>query len=78
MLDLDALPLEEWEQLDDETEGEDLGNFTVGVQAMERVAEAIGAKKALPTLFEIIAQFMRNADDWKCRHAGLMAVAQVA
>eukprot|EP00457_Paulinella_chromatophora_P000919 gb/GEZN01000921.1/.p1 GENE.gb/GEZN01000921.1/~~gb/GEZN01000921.1/.p1 ORF type:complete len:1093 (-),score=158.86 gb/GEZN01000921.1/:83-3361(-) len=52
-------------------------NFSVGSEAVDRLAQALRAKKMLPLTFKLINELMAK-DDWRFRHAALSAMAQVA
>jgi hypothetical protein len=51
----------------------DITNFDVALSGIERIGRAIGAKRFVPTLFEILGQYMTNPD-WRCRFVALMVV----
>ncbi|KAF9585152.1 hypothetical protein BGW38_003684, partial [Lunasporangiospora selenospora] len=51
-------------------------NYSVGENAMDRLSRALGGKAILPVSFSIIPN-MLGSDNWKARHAGLMAVSAI-
>ena len=65
----------EWENSDESDD--DMGNYAIGFEAVDRLARSIGPKKTLPVAFEMISQFLSQQGDWKYRHAGLMILSQV-
>ncbi|KAG0255635.1 hypothetical protein BG011_004999 [Mortierella polycephala] len=67
---------EEWYTADDH-DSEDQGEiYVIGEHAMDRLARALGGKAILPVTFAYIPQMLAN-DDWKARHAALMAVSAI-
>ena len=56
----------------------DYTNSDVGLEALDRIANAIGHKRVLPTTFAIIGEFMADGENWRRRYAGLMAIAHIA
>eukprot|EP00808_Paulinella_micropora_P005544 g3035.t1 len=68
-----------WDQREEEGGGDedDDSCFSVGSEAIDRLAQSLRAKKILPFTFKLIKELM-DKEDWKLRHAGLSALAQVA
>jgi HEAT repeat protein len=66
----------EWENHDEDDEDEDYSNYDVGEEALDRLAMAVGGKTVLPIANTLIGQFLSH-EDWRYRHAGLMAVSQI-
>lgn len=54
---------------------EDVTDFDVGSEALDRFAVALGGKACLPVILEQVQVFAQSAD-WKQRHAALMAISQ--
>eukprot|EP01102_Stenamoeba_stenopodia_P001227 TRINITY_DN1105_c0_g1_i3.p1 TRINITY_DN1105_c0_g1~~TRINITY_DN1105_c0_g1_i3.p1 ORF type:complete len:762 (-),score=222.20 TRINITY_DN1105_c0_g1_i3:1190-3475(-) len=72
MVDLEENPA--WNKGEDE-DMEDL-NCTIGEEALDRMALALGGKVLVPTLFGLINQLL-NSNDWRHRHAAMMAISIV-
>lgn len=68
---------DEWNNSKDDDEDTDLTNYDVGIDALDRIASTLGAKLVLSVAFSLIPNFMSNGD-WRYRHVGLMAIAQIA
>jgi hypothetical protein len=60
---------EEWQTMD--------GNYEVGEEAIDRLANTIGPKRTLPVAFELMSQYMSQRSDWRYPHAGLIALTQL-
>ncbi|KAF0734185.1 hypothetical protein Ae201684P_003140 [Aphanomyces euteiches] len=60
----------------DEADAEDISNVDVGAEALQRMAQAIGFKKALPVSFNLVSQYA-GQNDWKYQYAALMALTQI-
>ena len=54
----------------------DITNFDVALSAIERLGRAIGAKKFVPVVFQMLGGFLSSAD-WRSRFVGLMALAPI-
>lgn len=67
--------LAEWENEDEDDEDTDVTNYDVGEEALDRLAIALGGKAMMPVLFGVIQQWFPS-EDWKKRHAALMAISQ--
>ncbi|OQR85799.1 importin-like protein [Achlya hypogyna] len=63
------------EEMDDD-ENEDISNVDVGSEALQRMAQAIGFKKALPTCFALVQRFASHGD-WRHQYAALLGLTQV-
>jgi HEAT repeat protein len=74
MFDLEDNP--EWYEADDENEDDDDDNATVGETSLDRLATALGGKTVLQPCLNLIAPIMQS-EDWKFRHAGLMALSTI-
>jgi importin-5 len=79
MLELDDV--ETWsptvcEEVDDLV-SQEISNFDVGSEALERLVNAIGAKKSLPTCFALIHEYASRGDSWLHRHAALVGLCQI-
>eukprot|EP00946_MAST-07B_sp_MAST-7B-sp1_P002315 g2315.t1 len=55
----------------------DITNFDVALSSIERIGRAIGAKRFVPILFEMLGQYMTN-QDWRSRFVALMVLGSVA
>eukprot|EP01006_Ploeotia_vitrea_P033760 TRINITY_DN65626_c6_g1_i2.p1 TRINITY_DN65626_c6_g1~~TRINITY_DN65626_c6_g1_i2.p1 ORF type:complete len:844 (-),score=60.36 TRINITY_DN65626_c6_g1_i2:38-2569(-) len=64
-----------WGETDEDEE--ELINYDVGVEALDRIANALKGKKVEPVAAKCIAQALESTD-WKYKHAGLIALAQIA
>ncbi len=73
-IDEDWLRPKEGYQVDKDGEEEDNVNF--GKTCVDRLVAAIGDEKMLPMLADIVNKTLQ-VDDWKYKHAGLMAFSQV-
>ncbi|XP_071481332.1 importin-5-like [Diadema antillarum] len=74
MTDLEDDP--EW-ALSDEIEDDDSdSNAVAGESALDRFACGIGGKTMLPHIIAIVPSLLQN-EDWKSRHAALMAISAV-
>eukprot|EP00427_Karlodinium_veneficum_P011921 CAMPEP_0169096962 /NCGR_PEP_ID=MMETSP1015-20121227/19272_1 /TAXON_ID=342587 /ORGANISM="Karlodinium micrum, Strain CCMP2283" /LENGTH=1123 /DNA_ID=CAMNT_0009157749 /DNA_START=60 /DNA_END=3431 /DNA_ORIENTATION=+ len=70
-------PLKEWAgRMDDEEGEEDVDEmFHSGEECIDRLVEALGMEAVSKSLFEKIGLFL-NQEDWKTKHAALVAVKQ--
>ncbi|XP_071084426.1 importin-5-like [Haliotis cracherodii] len=76
MVDLENDP--DWSVQDkDEDEDEADSNAIAGESALDRLACALGGKTMLPHIVTNISQMMAH-DDWRYRHAALMAISACA
>lgn len=77
MVDLedDEESLAEWSVADDVEDDSD-SNPVVGENAVDRFACALGGKVVLPIIMSNVPQMLQN-NDWRYRHAGLMALSAV-
>lgn len=66
---------DDWEKsiVDEDDEDAD-DNFRTGLDAVDRLATALGGRVFLPVASPMITQLLQNSD-WKSQHAGLMAVS---
>jgi HEAT repeat protein len=67
--------LAEWENEDEDEDDTDVTNYDVGEEALDRLAIALGGKAMMPVLFGVIQEWFPS-EDWKRRHAALMAISQ--
>ncbi|KAF9978604.1 hypothetical protein BGZ73_001520 [Actinomortierella ambigua] len=74
MADLDED--EEWYTTDDLDMDDNDRNYVIGEHAMDRLARALGGKAMLPVSFVFIPQMLAS-ENWKARHAALMAVSAI-
>lgn len=47
-----------------------------GTTSIDKLIGSIGEKQVLPIL-SVLVQVMMEKDDWRCKHAGIMALSQV-
>ena len=47
-----------------------------GMNSIDKMIGSIGEKHVLPTL-SLLVQTMMEKNDWRCKHAGIMALSQV-
>ncbi|KAG2529595.1 hypothetical protein JM16_002012 [Phytophthora kernoviae] len=81
---LDLQDLDTWDVANCEDEqsaggqgiDQDISNFDVGSEALERLVGALGAKRSLPTCFALIQEYARS-DNWVSRHAALVGLCQI-
>eukprot|EP00667_Euglena_gracilis_P004853 EG_transcript_4879 len=67
-----------WAHTAEEAEAEDDdADFAFGVEALDRLALALGGKRTHPVVSPLIMQFLQESD-WRHRHAALWALSQVA
>ena len=59
-----------------EEDDEEATNFDFGVEALDRLAVALGGKKMHPVVSPLIMEYLQSAD-WKHRNAGLWSLSQV-
>ncbi|UIZ28484.1 hypothetical protein KXD40_009310 [Peronospora effusa] len=56
---------------------QEISNFDVGSEALERLVAALGAKRSLPTCFALIQEYAARSDNWVSRHAALVGLCQI-
>ncbi|KAF4138965.1 Importin repeat [Phytophthora infestans] len=56
---------------------QEISNFDVGSEALERLVGALGAKRSLPTCFALIQEYAAHSDNWVSRHAALVGLCQI-
>ncbi|CAI5746446.1 unnamed protein product [Peronospora destructor] len=56
---------------------QEISNFDVGSEALERLVGALGAKRSLPTCFALIQVYAARSDNWMSRHAALVGLCQI-
>jgi hypothetical protein len=78
LLDVEDDP--EWHTCEKEEDGDSgLGErYEVGQECLDRIAIALGANSVLPCAAQLIPQLLADQSDWRKRHAGLVALAQIA
>lgn len=69
---------QEWYTADDLEEEDPEENHVIGEHAMDRLARALGGKAMLPVCFTYIPRMLASKEDWKPRHAALMALSAIA
>uniref|UniRef100_A0A8C5JYC5 Importin 5 n=1 Tax=Jaculus jaculus TaxID=51337 RepID=A0A8C5JYC5_JACJA len=67
---------EDWANADELEDDDFDSNAVAGESALDRMACGLGGKLVLPMIKEHIMQMLQNGD-WKCRHAGLMALSAI-
>lgn len=75
MLDIEEDP--DWADTPEDHDESELTNYDVGLEALDRLAIALGGEIVQPVAFSIIPRYL-NEGDWKEKHAGLMAISQTA
>ncbi|KAG0325589.1 hypothetical protein BGZ99_000415 [Dissophora globulifera] len=68
---------DEWYSADDLDDEDPEENYVTGEHAMDRLARALGGKAMLPVTFEYIPKMLASKEDWKARHAALMALSAI-
>ncbi|CAH0478879.1 unnamed protein product [Peronospora belbahrii] len=56
---------------------QEISNFDVGSEALERLVGALGAKRSLPICFILIQEYAARSDNWVSRHAALVGLCQI-
>eukprot|EP01027_Heterolobosea_sp_BB2_P017416 GEZU01024672.1.p1 GENE.GEZU01024672.1~~GEZU01024672.1.p1 ORF type:complete len:931 (-),score=263.30 GEZU01024672.1:811-3603(-) len=74
---LDIEEDDEWNDTMTDDDQFELTNYDVGLEALDRLALALGGKLVQPIVFVCITPFL-NSPDWKHRYAGLMTISQTA
>ncbi|XP_049976984.1 importin-5-like isoform X2 [Alexandromys fortis] len=67
---------EDWANADELEDDDFNSNAVAGESALDRMACGLGGKLVLPIIKGHIMQMLQNPD-WKCRHAGLMALSAI-
>ncbi|CAL1597860.1 unnamed protein product [Knipowitschia caucasica] len=67
---------EDWAQADELEDDDFDSNAVAGESALDRIACGLGGKIILPIIKQHIMQMLQN-QDWKYRHAGLMALSAI-
>ena len=76
MTELEEMPLARWEG-GSKSEMNALSNPNVGEETLLRIAEAIGPKRFVPSLMELVAVALRGPG-WREVHAGVRALVAIA
>ncbi|KAF4751010.1 hypothetical protein FOZ62_026640 [Perkinsus olseni] len=77
-IDGDGDDTEAWcKRFADQDDDEDVTNYEVGEENIDRFAQALGAEKTLPVVFQTVAEFVRIGT-WKHKVAAIMTLSQVA
>jgi len=73
-----GVDLERWNRWEDEDDVDDeqQGNFEQGLEALDRLAVAIGGARMVPAAFAFIPDFIKNVD-WRYRMAALYCISQI-
>ncbi|CAH3175486.1 unnamed protein product [Porites lobata] len=74
MVDLEDDP--EWSVSDDLDDEDAESNSVAGESSLDRLACGLGGKAVLPHIIVTVPQMLQN-QDWRYRHAGLMAISAV-
>lgn len=61
----------------DEDEQDEITNYDVGLEALDRLAGVLGPCHSLPICFELIETFLTQQEDWKMKHTALMGLSQI-
>lgn len=72
-----ATTCEDEEASGDRFAANEISNFDVGSEALERLVGAIGARKSLPKCFTLIQEYAANQENWLYRHAALVGLCQI-
>ncbi|XP_071539871.1 importin-5 [Panulirus ornatus] len=67
---------EEWSVSDEQAEEDNDSNAVVAESSLDRLACGLGGKTVLPHINATLSQMLQS-DNWKCRHAALMAISAV-
>ncbi|KAK8747220.1 hypothetical protein OTU49_016688, partial [Cherax quadricarinatus] len=67
---------EEWSVSDEQAEEDNDSNSVVAESSLDRLACGLGGKTVLPHINATLSQMLQS-DNWKCRHAALMAISAV-
>ena len=57
------------------TEDEDLTNYEIGEEYIDRFAQALGSDVVLPEVFSAVAELTKG--DWNHRFTAMMCISQV-
>ncbi|KAI1730971.1 HEAT-like repeat domain-containing protein [Ditylenchus destructor] len=66
----------EWSEMDDADEDIEEENAGIGETSLDRVSCALGGKAILPHALQCVTELLKN-EDWKYRHAGIMALSTI-
>lgn len=61
---------------DEQAEEDNDSNSVVAESSLDRLACGLGGKTVLPHINATLSQMLQS-DNWKCRHAALMAISAV-
>ncbi|EFC44019.1 karyopherin beta [Naegleria gruberi] len=68
----------EWSNTYEDDDNE-LTNYDVGLESLDRLAlSGVNPEQVATVAFKYIPEFINNANDWRYRHTGLMAISQTA
>ena len=68
---------EDWELAVDEPDESDLGLFTYAMNVFSRISTTIRGRVLLPPFYQVVDEYM-SSEDWKHRHAVMIAISQIA
>jgi hypothetical protein len=77
LMEVDNMSIQEW----NETAEDDLAEITISNQVEEYLDQfclALHGKVIIPHIMPLLVQMINNAQDWRARYAGLMAVSLIA
>jgi len=78
MLEMDDIPLGDWNLQDENDDGTvDILNSVVAQENLDRCCLALEGESIVPDIFTPITQLINNKQDWKCRHVALMALSMI-
>jgi hypothetical protein len=75
MTELDE-DIQEWADMDDADDDIEEENASLGETSLDRLSCALGGKTVLPHALHCIDELLKSTD-WKCRHAGVMALSTI-
>lgn len=67
---------QEWSVSDEQAEEDNDSNSVVAESSLDRLACGLGGKTVLPHINATLSQMLQS-ENWKCRHAALMAISAV-
>ena len=80
MIDIDAEIEDDWLRPKEGFAGgadEEEDNVDFGKQAVDRLVAGVGDQMMLPLIGQLVMNTMQNEEDWRYKHAGIMAFSQV-
>jgi len=68
----------ETEETNEDLVENELTNYDVGLESLDRLSIALGGSLIQPVAFKYVPIFLNNKEDWRYRHAGIMCISQTA